>query len=233
MLKWLTYVAILGLSVFALGAQSPMVNGSDETIARIWQKYRDVYRTCDGVRIRQHINVEVVESKTAKTLETRKIRMLREEYFYREPLAAVEKCVINGQEQDCENCRGVVKKPIIPVLDEEGHKNYRLENRGVTFFEGDTLLRISVTPRKRTERHFIGDLYFTPDSLELRYRVGTIGKLGLPLKELKMHHTVALIDNVPVTMLNKTDVRLHVPLLYQDRWFKSTTRATDFEVLKK
>lgn len=223
---------LMNVLIFAKSEVDSIEQKSNNIIEEIRSKYQGIYNKYKGIRFRQHTNIEEIDIKTGKIIGTKEITMLREEYFYKKPIVKVEKYIVDGKIEKNNKCKIVIKDPIIPVLDRNGEKNYILENSGVTVIDGDTLIKVKVSPSKSSSLHFRGELYFTVDSLEMKYRIGTLSKLGFPLKHLNMKHKIVLLNNVPVTVMNETEIRMHVPIIYSERSFKSKTKATDIELMK-
>ena len=108
-----------------------------------------------------------------------------------------------------------------------------MENLGLCEYEGEKFYKIRVDPKKKTSRHFKGTLYFSSDSLKLKYKIGTLGRCRFPLKYLKIWHKLQTIDDVPVTKLNNTEMRIFVPIIYPDRIIKSKVTVSGIKLIKK
>ena len=123
--------------------------------------------------------------------------------------------------------------PHIQVFDREGERNYEVRLAGVVEIDARRCYRVEVTPRVRTVRHFVGQVYFAVADLSLVRMEGSVARLPFPLRHVYMKLGFRRLAGGHVDVAwGYVDVWVRVPLLYQRRMVTRFT-ATRHELVRR
>jgi hypothetical protein len=227
-------IALIGiLSIFA---PSSSIHSLENTISsalsrnvinRLRTKYIPMYKKYQGVESNRQLEIKTYNEKNGTLLKTEFVNLIRKEYFYKEPEVEVLKYIVDGKEQKASKYKPLKSQPGFHVFDESGDNNYETQVVGYKTIDEHLCYEIAVTPKKATDKHYHGKLYYRVKDLKLVFSSGSIGKISFPLKGL---HVDLIFDNVNDLMVVASGVisaSVDIPIIFPNR--KIISR---FKVLK-
>ena len=186
------------------------------------------YQTYAGVQSLKTIDVQERDPDSGEQLEQKTIKRLVWDYFYDERKSTVESCFVNKKPSDNDDCTDrASKEPIYPIFDANSPTHYQLTLLG----KKDGFWKVQVTPLQIDSRHFKGYLFFN-DRFQLSKMTGTYAELPFGLKQFDFTYEFQELNNVPVVLRGKYEVRVKVPLVVNKK-FVSSFHATNHVLLKK
>ncbi|MBN1496489.1 MAG: hypothetical protein JXA07_06955 [Spirochaetes bacterium] len=189
---------------------------SDRVIAALKKRGIEMYRTYTGVESLRTEIVREYDPDTGTLKSTSEVSMKRKDYYYKDPDIEVLSYIKDGKEMKPSKFRIMKSAPSFPVFDERGDEHYSITIEDKVKINGKACYRVRVTPRKKTMRHFSGDIFFRTDTLDTVRLEGTVAKLDFPLTSFRIELHMAPHNGVPVLQSGTVEVRVHVPIFYPD-----------------
>ncbi len=206
-----------------MGKHYPMKpEESEKALKQIFDRSAPVYKKFIGVESFRKEIIREYDPATNELKSTSEITARRNDFFYKEPEIEVLSYRKNEKDLSPSSHRVYKSKPPHPVFDERGRDHYNLFITERIKIDGRDCYRVTVTPKKETQQHFSGSIYFTVNGLEPVFMEGTMAKLEFPLKEFKIEFTMILAGGVPAARSGILNIRLKVPLFYPDTRIIST-----------
>lgn len=212
--------------VLVLFSSTPPIQGrgldippdlSRKVINRLREKYIPMYKKYQGVESNRQVEIKTYDEKTNKLLHTSNVHLIRKEYFYKKPEVEVIKYVVDGKEKKTSKYKPLKSQPGYHVFDESGDINYETHVVGYKTVAGHKCYEIDVTPKKATQMHYQGKLYYRVDDLKLVLSSGSIGKISFPLKELQIDFVVDFINDLAVISSGVISARIDIPIIFPGR----------------
>jgi hypothetical protein len=142
------------------------------------------------------------------------------DYFYSKPAIRILRCFIDGRRVDNEQCDSdrQRREPHLQLFDGDGKRNYAVRITGEVTIKGQRAYRLDVRARRKTDRHFVGQLYFRASDLQLLFLEGSVARLPFPVRHLylKLHFRKYGQDLVGVSR-GYVDIWVRVPLVFKRR----------------
>jgi hypothetical protein len=174
----------------------------------------------EGIAARRRTVVREYDPDDNRLVKTTVHEADQIDYFYSKPSIRILKCFVDGERVDNEACDSdwQRREPHLQLFDGDGRRNYNIRVTGEVTIKGQRAYRVDVRARKRTERHFVGQLYFRASDLQLLYLEGGVAHLPFPVQHLylKLHFRKYGEDLVGVSR-GYVDVWVRVPLVFKRR----------------
>lgn len=175
-----------------------------------------MYRKYTGVESLRAEIIREYNPATGALKSTSEVTSKRRDYFYRDPEIEILSYRKDGKELAPSKFRIMKSSPTYPVFDERGRDNYSVSVKDTVRIGRNACYRVHVTPKKKTMRHFSGDLFFRKDTLEPVRIEGTVAKLDFPLTSFRIELQTDTLESVPVVKSGTVEVRVNVPMFYPD-----------------
>ena len=202
-------------------------------VRRKWQQYTTKY---SGDFSRRSTVLKEYDPDSGKLKKTKELRADFFNYLYKPPYSHVISCKVDGKKADLGDCKPRGKRKVFHhVFDSNGHSHYAVKVVSTPTIRGVPCYKIKVTPKKRTDRHFMGHLYLEKKTMRLVLMEGTAARFPFMLKEmwLKMyfkqmpgHPGIGVISDG--TML----FRVKIPLIIHMR-IKGRFRAWGHRLIRR
>ena len=212
--------------VLVLFASAPPIQSRDvdipqalsrNVINHLREKYIPMYNKYQGVESNRQLEIKTYDEKTNKLLSTENVHLIRKEYFYKKPEVEVLKYVVDGKEEKVSKYKPLKSKPSYHVFDKSGDINYETHVVGNKTIAGHKCYEVNVAPKKATQRHYQGKLYYRVDDLKLVLSSGSIGKISFPLKGLHADLIFDNINDLTVVSSGVISMRVDIPIIFPDR----------------
>ena len=200
---------------------------ANRVLKEIFSKNIEMYHKYRGIETVRNELISEYEPNTNKLRSVSEITVTRTDYFYEKPLVQVKAYKKDGKVMEPSKFIYLTAMPTFPVFDEKGQDNYDIRITEKTIFNGRECYRIQVTPKKKTERHFKGYIYYAVKNLDLVYFEGTVAKLDFSMKSFNIEFNMVMYNGIPVTSSGRASSRVMAPLFYPD-----TILVTNIKVLK-
>ncbi len=205
----------------------------EKIISRLRDKYAPMYKRYLGVKSVRMVLMKEFDNKSGELLNTSRVKVLRKDYFYRKPEVTLLSYIKDGKEADKSEFKGETAEPWHPPFDEQGSEHYDLGVKGVETIRGVSCYRIRVIPKKRTPRHFTGEIYLRTDNLNQVKAVGSSARLSFPLKEFTGTFYTEVRDGVVMMTGGSVRMTIDVPVVYPNRRFESTVTVLQSEPIPR
>jgi hypothetical protein len=232
--RWtaLIAIALAGLTMvsdqaLSYGEDTITPEKSKAIIKKIQHKYEPIYKKFQGIEQVRHVTMKEYDVTSNKLLSTSILKVSRKDYFYDTPEVKILSYIKDGKETKPQEFRQRKQKPMLPIFDRQGPKNYRVTCTGYKIVNGIRCYWVQVDPREDTERHFKGHIYFNPNTLDHVGAEGTMAKLAYPIKKIWMKFTFTSIMGIPAVETANIEVKVHVPVFYPNRKLVSRIKGTN------
>lgn len=222
------FIATQGFAIGAVEQISP--EKSKEIIGKIRSISVPRYKEFSGVESKRNVEVKEYDSSN-KLLVTHKYVVDRKDFFYIMPESKVLKYQKNGKEKKSSEYKELLSEPSYPVFDEKGEQYYETSVVSVQTVDGTKCYKIKVTPKKATDRHFSGYLYYKTDDYEPYMAEGTLGKLPWSLKEFSMRFYFAKENGCPMLKSGVMNAKINVPVLMPNRKIDTTINVIETKMI--
>jgi len=198
---------------------------SKKIISRLRAKYIPMYEKYKGIESNREVEIKTFDEETNALLQTVNVHLIRKDYFYKEPEVIVLKYIVDGKEEKTSKYKPVKSQPGYHVFDKNGDINYETNVLGYKTVSGHRCYEINVTPKKATEKHYQGKLYYRTDTLELVRSSGSLGKISFPLKGLYIDLAIDYIDDLAVILSGIIIANIDIPIIFPDRRVVSSFKS--------
>lgn len=205
---------------------------SERVLKQILDRSIPMYKKFRGIESLRKETIREYNPATNELKSTSEITARRRDFFYIEPEIEVLSLIKDGKEKSPSGHRNYKAKPAYPIFDERWQEHYDLAIEERIKIDGKECYCIRVTPKKATEQHFTGNVYFTVKGLDPVLMEGTIAKLGFPVKELRIELKIFLVEGVPAASSGSLTIRLKVPLFYPDTRIISTFTSVESKAIE-
>ena len=220
------FVAVAGAPRLA-SAEAPSAVDGPALVAKIAQRVGAAEREFPGNYSRRQIVRKMLDPKKGTVRKKEELGADVWEFHGEPQQMKVLTCRIDGERLESSECAPDLQAdPMLRVFGPEGNKNYTVTYAGQTVIEGTPVYRLEVRARKKTARHFEGQLYFAVDSLLLVRVSGTLAKFPFGLKALTLELNFVDVNGLAMFAAGHSDLTIYVPLLYSERMVTEFT-ATD------
>lgn len=214
------------ISIFSILASAPSIQSSDlnipsslsrQIINSLREKYIPMYIKYRGIESDRLVEIKMYDEKTNALLQTANVHLIRKDYFYKKPEIEVLEYTVNGKKEKTSKYKPVKSEPGYHVFDKNGDINYETKIVGYKTVAEYRCYEIKVTPKKATEMHYQGKLYYRTDNLELVHSSGTLGRISFPLKGLHIDLTIDSIDDLTVISSGVITASVDIPVIFPGR----------------
>ena len=195
---------------------NPAPNAGEQAaiLRRIQLKGRYVFDNFAGIRNRRHSVIQIRDGDSGELQTTIRLTADRLDYYDRMPEVTVIRYNKNDRELFAQEFENAEFAPPLPLFDEDGEKNYRFRLMPPVTVDGVLCHRLRVDPVAATRRHFVGDLYFTVQDLQLKYLKGSYARLQIGLQSFSFEFYFSEHpDGVPVFTRGRAEGRVYFPLV--------------------
>lgn len=195
------------------------IPGGEEILAKIKVKAAAIYAKYIGVKCRREITSKQYDDRDGKFLGGYKVIVNRREYYYKKPEYTVVKFIKNDKEESPDDYSYSPRDPVYPPLAPKYDKEYAITLTGKKLISSVPCYQLEVVPRRKTQRHFLGKLYFTENGLDLYYMEGTVARYPLGLKSLYFQLYFRKLGDAFVMSHGDYVFVINIPLFYPHRKF--------------
>ena len=222
---------ILSLSL-GLFAQETKEKDS-EIIDRIIAKASIIYEQYEGVESIKEVETNIYDSETKKLLENKKLKLKAKDYFYKKPASEVIEYYKDGKKTDPKDHKsGKKSKPIIPVFDKNSKKNYNIKIVGSKMHRKVDCYKLQITPKKKSDTLFKGEMLVSKKTLSVMYLSGTIADFSNFMEDFQIKIDYKS-DKFPSESIGEVILHLDVPIFYSDKLIKSKFKTFKPVPIKK
>lgn len=233
MLKKLVLILFISIIYISVPLSNARAFDSDKIIAKIIKKYAPLYKKYKGFQSVIKTTTKEIDPSKNKQIGTMKLTVKRKDYFYKKkPEVMTLRMTKNGKKVPLKENKRPRQEPGHPLFDSNGLKHYKFRVQGFKTLKGIKCYNIQVNPRAKTIRHFKGQVYVSVDQLKLIYQEGTLGKVGMPLKEFSIKVWFKRSQLLPLPELVDSIIRVYIPVVVPDRRYISVSKGTQFKLLK-
>lgn len=199
---------------------TPETDPSTLTILnRIREREAHIYRTYTGVASLRHSHIRVyrgsAKNDPAAMLNDVRLSADRQDFYDTMPAVEITRFIKDGERMPNSDFEYNEFMPPYPLFGADSQAQYALQlHPAPVLIEGVPCYQVTVQPRRRTKRHFIGTLFFRTDSLDLLYIRGSFAKLQIGLSDFFFEfYFTAGPDGVPLFTKGYAEGRIYFPLL--------------------
>ena len=205
----------------------------DSLIDRIIAKASKIYDQYEGIESIKEVETNIYDSETKKLLENKKLKLKAKDFFYKKPVSEVIEYYKDGKKADPKDHKsGKKSKPITPVFDKDSKKNYDIKVVGSKIHRNVDCYKLKVTPKKKSETLFKGEMLVSKKTLSVMYLSGTISEFPRFMEnfQIKIDYKT---ENFPSESVGEVTLHLDVPIFYSNKLIKSKFKTFNPVPIKK
>ena len=221
-----SYTKIIIAAFFILCSSHPLFGQdqaitpeqSKQIISKIQSKLSPLYKKYIGIAYIQEATTKTYDAKSGELKKTSFVKRSKRDYFYKEPEITALEYKKNGKDQPLSDYKPSDKVlPIFYVFDESGPEQYEREVIDQQMINGQPCYHLQITPKTKTPRHIIGDMYFTENKLDLIYRHVNPAELSFPVKSYEGKQTYSSLEGIPVPVSAHLEILVRIPFVLNER----------------
>ncbi len=198
-----------------------------ELIAKIRAKTEPVYKKYIGVECTREIVSRQYNSVDNTYRGGYIVQLRRQEYFNQKATYKVLKYFRDGKEEPAWKYNYPTRSPAYQPFDPDTDRNYTTRLCGKKTINGIPCWEFEVIPKKDTQRHLKGKVYFSIQGLDLVYLEGTVAHYPIGLQSLTMAIYFKKLDDAYVASSGSYTFVVHIPLFYPHHRFEQSFTSTD------
>jgi hypothetical protein len=218
---------ILAIASPAFSDAGGLKNIEDELISKIRAKLTPLYKKYIGVESTREIVSKQYDSRNDTYRGGYTVLLRRKEYFYKRATYKVIKYLKDDKEQPSWTYNYPTRKPAYQPFDPDTDKNYTITLLGKKIIKNIPCWEFDITPKKKTSRHIIGNVYFTIKELDLFFMKGTVADYPYGLKNLYLEIYFKKLEDAYIMSNGTYTFVVDIPIFYPHKKFIQAFNSYD------